>query len=142
MKDLRGVHVSAVKTAIFKEFGLQVISKKNVKVIADWKKSKQVRECYQKLYAENDNTIEKIAKRAFPSISEDDETFENIYIYTAAVCDIVLNPKYPDIECSKNPLRRRYQKFKVFGEFLFLLLFKIKIIKLYRINTLGVDRGQ
>ena len=105
MKDLRGIHVSAVKTAIFKEFGLQVISKKNVKVIADWKKSKQVRECYQKLYAENDNTIEKIAKRAFPSISEDDETFENIYIYTAAVCDIVLNPKYPDIECSKNPLR-------------------------------------
>ena len=113
-----------------------------MKVIADWKKSKQVRECYQKLYDDDDNTIEKIAKRAFPSISEDDETFENIYIYTAAVCDIVLNPKYPDIECSKNPLQRHYQKFKVFGEFLFLLLFKIKFIKLYRINTLGVDRDQ
>ena len=127
MKDLRGVHVAAVKTAIFKEFGLQVISKKNVKVIADWKKSKQVKECYQKLYDDDDNTIEKIAKRAFPSISEDDETFENIYIYTAAVCDIVLNPKYPDIECSKNPLRRRYQKFKVFGEFLFYYYLKLNL---------------
>ena len=62
MKNLRSVHVAAVKTAIFKEFGLQVISKKNVKVIADWKKSKQVKECYQKLYDDNDNTIEKIAK--------------------------------------------------------------------------------
>src|SRR6202161_128760 len=127
MKDLRGVHVAAVKTAIFKKFRLQVISKKNVKIIADWKKSKQVRECYQKLYDDDDNTIEKIAKRAFPSISEDDETFENIYIYTAAVCDIVLNPKYPDIECSKNPLQRRYQKFKVFGEFLFYYYLKLNL---------------
>ena len=142
MKDLRGVHVSAVKTAIFKEFRLQMISKKNVKVIADWKKSKQVRECYQKLYAENDNTIEKIAKRAFPSISEDDETFENIYIYTAAVCDIVLNPKYPDIKCSKTLYDDVTKNSRYLVEFLFLLLFKIKFIKLYQINTLGVDRDQ
>ena len=39
--------------------------------------------------------------------------FNDIYTYTAAVCDIILNPDYPDTECAKKPLERRFQKFKV-----------------------------
>lgn len=60
-----------------------------------------------------DNVIENITKIAFPLISDDDATFNNIYIYTSAVCDIVLNPTYPDIKCAKQPLERRYRTFKV-----------------------------
>jgi len=43
MKDLRGVYIVAIKTTIFKEFRLQVISKKNVKVIANWKNQNKLK---------------------------------------------------------------------------------------------------
>lgn len=138
MKDLRGVHAAAVKTTIFKEFGLQALpSKKTASDILEWKKLNKVRESYLRLY--NDNVTENIAKSAFPTVSHDDESFNNIYTYTAAVCDIVLNPDYPDIECAKKPLERRFKKFKVFVKFFFfnnLLLF----IEIGFILLLGISR--
>ena len=75
--------------------------------------SKEVKECFDKLYNNND-VIENIAKHAFPQISPNDKAFDDIYIYTAAICDIVLNPGYPDVKYSRKPLQRRYLKFKVF----------------------------
>src|SRR4051794_1420376 len=126
MKDMRGVNVTVVKTAIFKEFGLQSISssnrRKSAQDVAFWKNSPQVKECYNKLY-DDDNAIENITKLAFSSLSDTSETFQNIYIYTSAICDILLNPNYPNVECGKKPLERRYRKFKVYD-----LLFKIKFI--------------
>ena len=116
MKDLRGFNVAAVKNAVFREIGVQVLAnkRKTPKDISDWKSSKQVKECYKKFYNDDDNVIERIAKRAFPtSTSEDDEKFDKIFAYTAAVCDIVFNPDYPDIECARKPLERRYRRFKV-----------------------------
>jgi hypothetical protein len=116
MKDLRGIHAAAVRNAIFKEFGLQIITgnkQRNLNDILEWKKSDKVRVCYNKLYDDNDNAIENIAKHAFPNISNDNESFDGIYTYTAAVCDIVLNPNYPDLECAKKPLKRRFEGFKV-----------------------------
>ncbi|CAG8586527.1 10458_t:CDS:2 [Funneliformis mosseae] len=71
-------------------------------------KLNKVREFYNRLYDNNDNSIENISKYAFPSISEDNESFNDIYTYTATVCDIVLNPEYPDLECVKKPLERRF----------------------------------
>ena len=116
MKDLRGIHAAAVRNAICKKFGLQVITarQKNLNNILEWKKSKKVLKCYNKLYDDDDNAIEHIAKYAFPSVPNNDKSFDDIYIYTAAVCDIVLNPDYPDIECTKKPLERRFRRFKVF----------------------------
>ena len=116
MKDVRGVHVAAVKGAIFKVFRLQAISnkRKNASDIANWKMSQHVKECYNKIYADNENAIENIAKYAFPNITRNDDSFDNIYAYTASVCDIVLNPDYPDLECAKKPVERRFRKFKVF----------------------------
>ena len=121
MKDMRGVHVAAVKSAIFKEFGLQSISgnkRKSPQDITSWKNLPQVKECYNKLYDDNDNVIKNITKLAFPAISDTDESFQNIYIYTSAICDIVLNPSYPNVECGKKPLEQRYQKFKICGCYL------------------------
>uniref|UniRef100_U9TE99 Uncharacterized protein n=1 Tax=Rhizophagus irregularis (strain DAOM 181602 / DAOM 197198 / MUCL 43194) TaxID=747089 RepID=U9TE99_RHIID len=70
-------------------------------------------ECYYKLYDEDENVIENIAKQAFPTLSHVNELlFNDIYVYTASVCDIVLNSNYPDIECARKPLERRFQKFK------------------------------
>ena len=137
MKDLRGISVSSVKNAIFKEFNLLAVDskRKNIKAVVEWKKLKQVEDCYNKLY-EDEDAIENIAKRAFPSISSDEETFHYIFIYTVAVADIILNPDYPGIECARKPLERRYKRFKVLVEF--LLLFRIKFIKIYRINILEV----
>lgn len=117
MKDLRGAHAAAVRNGILKEFGLQIVSNKQKNVTSDvskWKKSKKVKECFDRLYDDNDNAIENIVKHAFSQLSHDDESFDSIYVYTAAVCDIVLNPNYPDIECTKKPLQRRFLKFKVF----------------------------
>lgn len=134
MKDVRGINAAAVRNAIFKEFGLQVAMtsnrRRNLNNILEWKKSKRVKECYNKLYDDNDNAIENIAKYAFPNISNDNESFDNIYIYTAAICDIILNPDYPDLECAKKPLERRFQKFKV----IFFLLVKIEIIKILKLR--------
>ncbi|CAB4373717.1 unnamed protein product [Rhizophagus irregularis] len=116
MKDLRGTSAAAVRSAILKELGLQIPSskKKNTPVdISEWKRSQKVKECYYKLYDEDENVIENIVKQAFPTLSHDNELlFNDIYVYTASVCDIVLNPNYPDIECARKPLERRFQKFK------------------------------
>jgi hypothetical protein len=116
MKDLRGISATAIRNAILKEFGLQIPNsrkKSNVIDISEWKKSKKVTECYNRLYDDDENAIEDIAKLAFPNISVDDVSFNNIYVYTAAICDVLLNPEYPDLECAKKPLERRFQKFKV-----------------------------
>ena len=114
MKDVR-VYAAAVQNAIFKELGLQVTNnKKNATNIVEWKKSSKVRECYNRLYSNDENAIENIARYAFPNISEKEELFDDIYIYTVAVCDIILNPEYPDMKCAKKPLERRLQGFKVF----------------------------
>ncbi|CAB4407605.1 unnamed protein product [Rhizophagus irregularis] len=113
MKDLRGIGVSAVKNAISKEFNLSVVGgskRKNLKAISDWKKSKQVEICYNKLY-DDEVAIDNIAKRAFPSTT-DELILHHNYVYTASVADIILNPNYPGIEVSKKPLEKRYKKFK------------------------------
>ena len=83
MKDVRGIHAATVRNAIFKEFELQITNSKRNNVL-EWKKSKKVKECYTKLYDNDDNTIENIAKYAFPNISNNNESFDNIYVYTAA----------------------------------------------------------
>ena len=57
-----------------------------------------------------------------------DALFEGVYIYTAAVSDIILNLDYPDIECAKNPLQRRLRKFKV----IFYINSKLKLSKLLK----------
>src|SRR4051794_38937648 len=116
MKDLREISATAIRNAILKVFGLQIPNsqkKSNIIDISDWKKSKRVKECYNRLYDNDKNVIEDIAKLAFPNISIDDKSLNNIYVYTAAICDVLLNSKYSDLECAKNPLKRRFQKFKV-----------------------------
>src|SRR2546423_9151287 len=116
MKDLRGISASAVRNAILKEFGLQIPSsrkKSNMVDILDWKKSKRVKECYIKLYDNNENVIKNIAKLAFFNITHEDESFNNFYVYTAAICDIILNSDYFDLKCTKKLLERHFKKFKV-----------------------------
>ena len=117
MKDLRGASAAAIRNAIFKELGLQIPNsrkKSNVIDISGWKGLKKVNECYKRLYDDDENVIKNISKHAFSNISLDDElTFNDIYVYIAAVCDILLNPEYPDLECAKKPLESCFQKFKV-----------------------------
>lgn len=125
MKDVRGAHVSAIRTAILKTYGLQVTttrSRKNSRDLLEWKKSKEVATSYERLFTEED-AIEKIAISAFPSLNTStEEVFSDMYIYTAAVCDIILNPDIPVLEVTKKPLELRMRRFKVFVEFTFLKL--------------------
>lgn len=67
MKDVRSIQAAAVRNAVFKEFGLQLPtnSKRNSSNVVEWKRSDKVRECYNKLYNEDDNAIENIARHAF-----------------------------------------------------------------------------
>src|SRR4030081_3768326 len=104
MKDVRGGHVSAVRNAIFRTFGLHSLAvnrRRNSLNILQWKKSKDVGDSYKKLF--NDNTaIESITVAAFPTLSiANYEEFNKIYIYTASVYDIILNLDNPDMEVSK-----------------------------------------
>src|SRR3954452_18746374 len=109
MKDLRSTHAAQVRSAIFRLFRLPILMstnrKKNAKEVLAWKNSDEVYDSYVKLF--DDDMIDDVAKQAFPSFANsnaDDEMFYEICIYTAAVCDIILNPNYPDVECSKKPL--------------------------------------
>ena len=116
MKDIRGSHASAVRNEIFRNFGQQLTSKwrKNSRDNLEWKKSKEVADSYKKLYTDND-TLENIVAIAFPSSATASEiVYSDLYIYTASVCDIILNPSYPYVEISKKPLELRFKRFKVF----------------------------
>ena len=137
MKDVRGSNVSLVRNAILRKFGLQLLTssrRKNSREILDWKQSKEVKDSYNKLFTE-DMAIEEITNFAFPSLANaDEEKFNNIYIYTASVCDIILNPNCPTLEVSKTAMELRLKKFRVSIEFILLfkklnLLNKIKIRK-------------
>lgn len=132
MKDTRGSHVSAIRTAIFKTFGLQLASgrRKNSREIMEWKQSKEVKDSYNKLFTD-DTAIENITNSAFPTFTDaNDEKYNDLYIYTASVCDIILNPNYSSLEVSKKALELRLKRFRVFIDFFycflsfFLLLFK------------------
>jgi hypothetical protein len=138
MKDIRGAHVAAVRNAIFRTLvGLTQLSssqRKNSRDVMEWKRSKEVEVEYNKLY-EDECLIENITAVAFPSLSDaSEESFSDMYIYTASVCDIILNPNYPSLDISKKALELRFIKFKVFSN-LFILLFENYL--LIKINILG-----
>src|SRR2546429_5271008 len=80
MKDIRGSYVLAVRIAILRKFGLQLISNrcKNSREILDWKQSKEVKDSYNKLFTE-DIAIEEITNSAFPSlVNADEEKFNDM----------------------------------------------------------------
>jgi hypothetical protein len=137
MKDIRGAHVAAVRNAIFKTVGLTQLSstrRKNSKDVMVWKSSKEVEAEYNNLY-KDETLIENITAAAFPSLNDaSDESFSNMYIYTASVCDIILNPNYPSLDITKKALELRFTTFKVFSN-LFILLFENYL--LIKINILG-----
>ena len=137
MKDIRGAHVAAVRNAIFKMVGLTQLSstrRKNSKDVMVWKSSKEVKAEYNNLY-KDETLIENITVAAFPSLNDaSDESFSNMYIYTASVCDIILNPNYPSLDITKKALELRFTTFKVFSN-LFILLFENYL--LIKINILG-----
>ena len=115
MKDIRGAHVTAVRNAIFKTVGLTQSStrRKKSKDVMVWKSSKEVKAEYNNLY-KDETLIENITAAAFPSLNDaSDESFSNMYIYTASVCDIILNPNYPSLDITKKALELRFTTFKV-----------------------------
>src|SRR5438270_1255544 len=126
MKDIRWVYVAAVRNAIFKMVGLTQLSstrRKNSKDVMVWKSSKEVKAEYNNLY-KDETLIENITAAAFPSLNDaSDESFSNMYIYTASVCNIILNPNYPSLDITKKALELRFTTFKVFSN-LFILLFE------------------
>ena len=124
MKDIRGSHVSAVYTASFRKFELQFASscRKNSQEIMKWKQSEKVKSSHNRLFTEK-KVIEDITMLAFPSLdSVTEERYNNMYVYTASVCDIILNPDYSTLDVSKKALELRIKRFKVFIEF--IILFK------------------
>src|SRR5439155_13627320 len=137
MKDIREAHVAAVRNAIFKTVGLTQLSstrRKNSKDVMVWKSSKEVKAEYNNLY-KDETLIENITAAAFSSLNDaSDESFSNMYIYTASVYDIILNPNYPSLDITKKALELRFTTFKVFSN-LFILLFENYL--LIKINILG-----
>ena len=116
MKDIKGAYIAAVRNAIFKMVGLTQLSstrRKNSKDVMVWKSSKEVKAEYNNLY-KDETLIENITAAAFPSLNDaSDESFSNMYIYTASVCDIILNPNYPSLDITKKALELRFTTFKV-----------------------------
>src|SRR2546423_6505297 len=90
-------------------------------------KNRRVKECYIKLYNDDKNVIKNIAKLTFLNITHEDESFNDFYVYIAEVCDIIFNPNYPDLKCTKKLLERHFKKFKVN-----FLLIKLNLLKFYQ----------
>src|SRR5262249_50894065 len=104
MKDLRGSHVAAVRSAINRELGIQLFigrRRRNSRDIMAWKGSEDVKNSYNQLFTDG-TAIEKIVNSVFPSATTlDDKEFTDLYIYTAAVCDIILNPDNPNLDVTQ-----------------------------------------
>ena len=86
MKDMRRSHVSAVRTAIFRKFGLQLASsrRKNSRDIMDWKQSKEVKDSHNKLFTE-DTAIEEITNSAF-------HHYLTLTMKNLTICTFILHP--------------------------------------------------
>ena len=111
MKDIRGFNVAAVKKAIFRVFGMNILppinNQKNSKEISDWKASLEVAECYNKLFQLGNDGISNvnyIARITFPTLREKSLSID-LCAYIVSIYDIVLNPKHPSIEISKTSLQ-------------------------------------
>ena len=119
MKDIRISSVMNVRHAIFKTFDdLTKLNKQTSAIdISQWKSSEKLNECFKKLYnvdnSDND-FVDTIAKVTFP-IYKDKELPSDIYVYAVSICDIIMNPKFPDIKCSRKYLEKRITLFKVFN---------------------------
>ena len=88
-------------------------------------KVEKVGESYEKLFTDRD-MIENIATTAFPYLNTaSKDVFSDMYIYTTAVCNIILNLDNPTIEILKKSLKLRIRRFKVFVEFTFSVILKI-----------------
>ena len=131
MKDLRGSHVSAVRSAIYRTFGIKTTTtiggnrRKNSRDVIGWKETKEVAASYKRLFSD-DTMIEDITSSAFPSLENaSEEEFNDMCIYTAAVCDIILNLDNPTMEVLMKPLELRMRRFKVFIEFTFFIFLKL-----------------
>ncbi|PKC67526.1 hypothetical protein RhiirA1_458336 [Rhizophagus irregularis] len=75
------------------------------------KRSQKVKECYYKLYDEDENVIENIVKQAFPTLSHDNELlFNDIYVYTAS--DLLLNNKSIELDDSISIIREEIPEMK------------------------------
>lgn len=131
MKDLRGSHVSAVRSAIYRTFRIKTTTtiggnrRKNSRDVIGWKETKEVAASYKRLFSD-DTMIEDITSSAFPSLENaSEEEFNDMCIYTAVVCDIILNPDNPTMEVLMKPLELRMRRFKVFIEFTFFIFLKL-----------------
>jgi len=131
MKDLRGSHVSAVRSAIYRTFRIKTTTtiggnrRKNSRDVIGWKETKEVAASYKRLFSD-DTMIEDITSSAFPSLENaSEDEFNDMCIYTAAVCDIILNPDNPTMEVLMKPLELRMRRFKVFIEFTFFIFLKL-----------------
>lgn len=127
MKDLRGSSVAAVRNAIFRVYALQTSTKgrRNSSEFMEWKNSKDVGNTHKHIFSDK-IALETLTTSAFPSsLNISDEIFSDYYIYTASVCDIILNPRYQSPDVSKKPLELRLRKFKVSIDIFFLLFKKI-----------------
>jgi len=131
MKDLRGSHVSAVRSAIYRTFRIKTTTtiggnrRKNSRDVIGWKETKEVAASYKRLFSD-DTMIEDITSSAFSSLENaSEEEFNDMCIYTAAVCDIILNPDNPTMEVLMKPLELRMRRFKVFIEFTFFIFLKL-----------------
>ena len=142
MKDVRGTGVSAIQMAISRNLRLHFPSKgqKNLQDVLEWKNSKEVGDGHTKLFTD-ENALDNLTKAAFPSMDdeESDVTYTNYYIYTASMCDIILNPKHQTLEVNKKSLELRMRSFRVFIDFVLLFL-KINLLIKTKIDISEISR--
>lgn len=123
MKDVRGYNVTAVRNAASKKFGLQLASGRR-RNSQDVSTSEKVDDSYKRLFTEDD-AIDNITLSAFPLLkAATDDEYNDWYIYTASVCDIILNPSHHTVITQKS-LELRLQKFKVFYLLGYFVILKI-----------------
>ena len=79
--------------------------------LAEWKTSPKTQAAYNKLFT-NHELLSKIGYSVFKQYKEKELTTMHC-AYILSICDILLNPKSPDIKCNNKSVVRRVNAFLV-----------------------------
>lgn len=133
-RSTRGSLAARVREGLFSYFGENTLSRITTSDtptdIANWKKSKEVAQCYKKLFDDNNKTLAKVLEKVFGKNLPSDVHSA----YAIAICTTILNPKNEGIQLDENTMKKKVSRYLVsfiifsymtYSIFIYLLILSI-----------------
>ncbi|CAG8685084.1 4912_t:CDS:2, partial [Ambispora leptoticha] len=117
IKNNRGAVLQSVRSAVWRVFGREKLpplkSNAAAAAIVSWKESQAVSNCYRMLF-EKDNKgtlwVYTIARTAFSAVAVPTLTSAHC-AFMLVVCDILLNPRLQNVQCTERRMKRCIEKY-------------------------------